>query len=336
MATRGRPIRQRYFERFVAALGDIERCGGLPLPIEAKDTWKDLWHREVHHSTAIEGNTLVLKEVAALLDTGRAVGAKQHKEYLEVLGYGKAATWVYEHARIHCDLREHELLTITEVRKTHHRAMNDVWAIYPHEDAMPGEGPGDFRLHDIHAFDRGMAPPSYPLVPSETDLWVTDVRSLGDRLLARTVDLIDLPLELARIHRRFEAIHPFLDGNGRTGRLVLNLILVRLGCPPAIIFKSERDKYLKALARSDQGDDGPLAELIARAVVRSTHQLLPDIAGPAKLVPLSALADSDLSLVALKQAAARGRLEAYLGSDGILRSNRKAVDAYKSDRYGRH
>jgi len=56
-----------------------------------------------------------------------------------------------------------------------------------------------------------------------------------------------LPLTLARLHCSFERIHPFIDGNGRVGRLVLNLILVRLGWPPAIIYKRARDRYLTAL-----------------------------------------------------------------------------------------
>ena len=56
-----------------------------------------------------------------------------------------------------------------------------------------------------------------------------------------------VPLALARSHCSFERIHPFIDGNGRVGRLVLNLILVRLGWPPAIIYKRARDRYLTAL-----------------------------------------------------------------------------------------
>jgi Fic family protein len=335
VATRGRPPRSRYFEQFATALHDIERCGGLPLPDQARDTWKDLWHREVHHSTAIEGNTLVLKEVATLLDTGRAIGAKQHKEYLEVLGYGRAASWVYENAHAHRDPAQHELVTVTEVREAHHRSMKDVWAIYPHPDAMPGEEPGSFRVHDIHLFDGGMIPPSHVIVPSEMDLWAHEVRAFGDRVFANNIVVTEIPFELARLHRRFESIHPFIDGNGRTGRLVLNLILVRLGWPPAIIYKSDRAKYLDALDRSDNDDDGPLAELLARAVVASTHYLLKDLAGPAKTVPLATLADADVSPAALKQAATRGRLDAHRGSDGNWRSTRKAVEAYKARRYSR-
>lgn len=335
MAMRGRPPRQRYFEQFAAALEDITRCGGLPTPEEARDTWRDLWHREVHHSTAIEGNTLVLKEVATLLDTGRAVGAKQHKEYLEVLGYGRAASWVYVNSHENRDPRHHDLITVTEVREAHYRAMKEVWTVYPHPDALPGEEPGHYRLHDIHAFDGGMTPPSHVQVSSDLDLWARDVRSFGDRILARDVAAEDIPYELARIHQRFEAIHPFIDGNGRTGRLALNLILVRLGWPPAIIYKGDRAKYLDALDRADKGDEGPLAELLSRSVVASAHHLLKDIAGPAKTVPLATLADDELALPALKQAAVRGRLEAHRGTDGVWRSTRKAVEAYKAQRYSR-
>lgn len=57
-----------------------ERLGGLPSPGEAGFVWRDIWHLEAHHSTALEGNTLVIREVEALLDKGRAVGAKPLKE----------------------------------------------------------------------------------------------------------------------------------------------------------------------------------------------------------------------------------------------------------------
>lgn len=54
--------------------------------------------------------------------------------------------------------------------------------------------------------------------------------------------------------------HPYIDGNGRTGRLVLNLILVRLGLPPVVVLKTQRPAYLTALQKSDDGDHGPLGE----------------------------------------------------------------------------
>ena len=81
-----------------------------------------------------------------------------------------------------------------------------------------------------------MAPHSWVLVPAEVDAWLADV----NRLKARAENIAE---RLATIHCWFEQIHPFLDGNGRTGRLVLNLILVRLGYPPAIIYKRQRSEY---------------------------------------------------------------------------------------------
>ena len=64
--------------------------GGLPNRLEASDIWRGIWFEEAHHSTAIEGNTLVLKQVEALLAEGRAVGDKQLAEYMEVRGYANA------------------------------------------------------------------------------------------------------------------------------------------------------------------------------------------------------------------------------------------------------
>jgi hypothetical protein len=120
--------------------------------------------------------------------------------------------------------------------------------------------------------------------------WIGEVQALG-----REGESIE-PEVLAKVHARFEQIHPFLDGNGRTGRLVLNLLLVRLGYPPAIIFKADRRRYLAALQSADQGDLGPLAELFARAILDNLHRfVVPAVAGPSRLVSLPALASERIS-----------------------------------------
>jgi hypothetical protein len=139
---------------------------------------------------------------------------------------------------------------------------------------------------------------------------------------------------LASHHAAFERIHPFIDGNGRVGRLLMNLLLVRLGYPPAIIQKRLRDRYLDALNHADRGDPGPLGEILARAILDNLSRfVLPAVAGPAKLVPLEALAVSDLSIVALRNAAQRSRLKAIRAEDGTWRSSRQWVDEYRRDRY---
>ena len=207
--------------------------------------------------------------------------------------------------------------------------MTPVWGIAPHPDATQAEGPGNFREHEIHPFSAGMKPVSFPLVPAELDGWLALVAALDP--IAE-----DFPEGLAKIHTRFEQIHPFIDGNGRTGRLLLNLILVRLGYPPMIVYKNERNTYLKALRRADGGDFGALGEFIARAILESLYRfIVPAVAGPARLVPLTALARPDLNAVALRAAAVRGVLQATKGPDGQWRSSKNWVDEYSRSRWQR-
>ncbi|MET8353826.1 Fic family protein [Micromonospora sp. NPDC005206] len=313
-------------------MGELnQRLGGLPSPKEAQTIWEDIWHQEAHHSTALEGNTLVLREVQALLERGRAVGSKPLREYNEVRGYADAARWVYSQALEPDGWHDGRLVSVTEVRQVHHTAMTPVWDVEPHPEASGSEGPGSFRQHDIHPFSAGMAPPAWPLVPAQVDQWVEDACATGERLAAGRPQHRPLPEELARLHNDFERVHPFIDGNGRAGRLLLNLILVRLGYPPVIIFKRQRDAYLAAMQRADVGDYGALGELIARAMYDNLNRfIVPNVAGPARLVPLAALVTKEFSLPALRQAAQRGRLDAVQGSDGIWRSSRKAVEAYRA------
>jgi Fic family protein len=166
--------------------------------------------------------------------------------------------------------------------------------------------------------------------------FVDRANEVCERFLSGATPAEDVPVELAKLHCEFERIHPFLDGNGRTGRLILNLLLVRLGFPPAIILKQRRAAYLKALDRADHGDPLPLAEIIARAVIDNVHRFItPVIAGPKKLVPLKSLETKGLSYPALRQAATRGRLEAMIGADGMWYSSKDAVANYLASKYRR-
>lgn len=111
---------------------------------------------------------------------------------------------------------------------------------------------------------------------------------------------------------------------------------MRLGYPPAIIYKGDRSRYLAALRRADQGDPGPLAEFLARAILDNLYKfIVPAVAGPARLVPLPALAGGEISANALRVAAIRGRLKAAKASDGTWRSSRAWVDEYLDGRYKR-
>ena len=327
----GRPPRREVYGRLRSDVAELwERMGGLPSPQEAVGIWRGIWYREAHHSTAIEGNTLVFKEVERLLAEGRAIGDRELREYLEVRGYASAAEWVYRQALNRLGLcHSGAILGLAEVRQVHHTALSPVCEVAPHPDATDRETPGNFREHDIRPFPGGMTPVSWPLIFSEMDTWIEEV----NRLDAASSSF---PESLAEIHCRFEQIHPFLDGNGRTGRLLLNLILVRLGHPPAIIYKRDRSRYLDALRKADRGELGPLGEMLARAILDNLYRfVIPAVAGPERLVPLSALATPDLKAPALRVAAGRSRLRAIRNASGRWRSSRVWVEEYKATRYRR-
>ena len=247
---------------------------------------------------------------------------------MEVQGYADAARWVYGQALEPGAWTDGQLLTLTEVRRVHEMALGPVWGVAPYANATDRETPGSFREHDIEPFPREMVPPSWVEVPAVLAAWLDElgVASGGDR-----------PIEaLAVAHASFERIHPFLDGNGRAGRLLLNLMLVRLGYAPAIIYKRYRSRYLAALRSADGGDAGPLGELLARAVLDNLYRfIVPAVAGPNRLVPLAALATDELSEGALRTAANRGRLRGQKGDDGRWRSTRAWVDDYRAQRHHR-
>ena len=326
---RGRPTRQLVYRRLDDAIAELrDHLGGLPSPTEAEGIWTSIWYQDAHHSTALEGNTLVIAQVEALLAEGRALGNKELREYMEVTGYADAAKWVYSQALETKGWTSDAPLTLTEVRHVHELAIWPAWKVAPHPNAAPEEDPGSFRRHDIQPFPGGMVPPSWVEVPAVMADWVSSLALISES---------DTPIEsIAAAHAAFERAHPFLDGNGRTGRLLMNLLLVRLGYPPAVIYTRDRNRYLRALRRADGGDPGPLGELIARAVTDNLYRfVVPAVAGPHRLVPLVSLATKSQSVFMLRAAIERGRLQAQKGPDGQWRSTRAWVDEYLASRYQR-
>jgi hypothetical protein len=331
LAQRGRPSRQSIFEDLDLAKAWLVEVGGLPKPEEAQAIWQGIWHEETHHSTAIEGNTMLLSQVKILLEEGRAVGAKELKEYLEIQAYAEAAHWVYTQAAGAGDWAGRDLINLTELRQIHTMVVEQVWHSFSPDGRQPEEAPGSFRRHDVQPLASGYTPPVWTDVPPLVTDWLRIVNN------PPPVGEVHPMIRLAFAHARLEQIHPFLDGNGRAGRLLLNLMLVRTGYPPAIIYKADRSKYLRALRRFDREDDpSTLAELLARAVKSSIDRfVLPGLAGPQKMVPLSALVQPQLSLIALRRAAEKGRLKAMKKGDQWY-STKQRVDEYrKSRRRGR-
>jgi hypothetical protein len=324
---RGRPSRQQVFESLDQARGDLLLIGGLPEPTVFQDVWADIWIEETHNSTAIEGNTLRRRQVQILLEDGVVTGsAHELKEWLEAKAYGEAARWTYQQAIHGRGSQSGSLISEVDIRRMHHLTVETVWGYFPPEGLREDEAPGSYRTGDIEPLRDGLRPPPPSVIQSQMGDWVRAANDDPDT----ECHLIE---HLADLHAKFERIHPFPDGNGRVGRLLLSLLLVRHGYPPAIVYKDERKKYLRALERADAGDAGPLGELLARSVRDGIYRfLMPSLAGPLSVVPLAGLADSSISKSALIAAAQRGRLRANKYG-GNWYSTRQWVDEYKASRH---
>jgi fido (protein-threonine AMPylation protein) len=324
----GRPSRQQVFETLDTARFDLDVIGGLPEPMVFSDVWAKIWTEETHNSTAIEGNTLRLRQVELLLDDGVVSGStKELREWLEAKAYGDAARWVYHEA--FRSGRNDPRIAEAEIREIHKRVVESVWTHFPPEGLVRGEAPGVYRLRDHDPLRPELPPLPGSHVSSQLSDWVQAANE-------RTMTLHGHPVErLAELHAWFERIHPFPDGNGRAGRLVLTMLLVRQRYPPAIIHKDERTRYLRALRRADEGDAGPLGELLARSVRDGIYRfLMPKLAGPLGVVPLAGLADASMSHYALVAATQRGRLKAQKSGSSRY-STRQWVEEYKASRYAR-
>ena len=190
-----------------------------------------------HDSTAIEGNTLTLQETALVL-AGVTISQKPLKDHLEVFGHKEAFSYV-------CDLVTNKTpLSEDIVKKLHTLVLM----------ARPNDG-GVWRRVPVRILTTFYLPPQPERIQAKMDRVLADPDISGMH-----------PLQAAALfHLRFEGIHPFIDGNGRIGRLILNLSLMQNGYLPISIKYMQRSKYYDAFeSYYREGDDG---EAMTRLVV---------------------------------------------------------------------
>ena len=267
-----------------------------------------------YNSNAIEGNKLTLKETYLVINDGMTVRGKSLKDHLEAKNHYEAIHFLY-------DLVEHEKKqTISErlIRSLQQLIIKDI------EDDEAGK----YRTGAVMISGSSHKPPSAYNVPKlmeELISWLN--KNMGKMH----------PVELAaKVHHQLVHIHPFIDGNGRTARLLMNLTLMQKGYPMVIILKNDRKKYDRALEKADKGKTDDLEKFIAQAVERSMNIYLNAIqSNPSKddlFILLSELAkDGRFSEKYLNLLARSGKLEAYKDGRNWL-SNRRALKNYLAGR----
>jgi fido (protein-threonine AMPylation protein) len=291
--------------------------GYLPRAVEADEILRDIWIEDTYHSTSLEGNPLSKKQVARLLESGSVAGTLT--DALEVQGYGVAARWVYGQAFRH---PKEGGVPIEVIRHIHELLIAPAWTVDPPRDHSH---PGDFRREAVTIAGSTVRTTPPGAIDGAIRDWIESSSPRGDA----EHELI----HIANMHAWFERIHPFTDGNGRVGRLLLNFMLMQRGYPPAVLVATERRRYLDALGLADRDSPNALAELVARAIETSINRfLIPKLAGEVRLIPLSALAATcSYSASYLQTLAASGRLQA-VREGRIWLSSRTWLEEYRDSR----
>jgi fido (protein-threonine AMPylation protein) len=210
----------------------LKKIGGLPKPTIQNKEWLYLLEEETRNSIMIEGYFADKKEIKAVISD------KKYSENSEaILGYFDAASLVYEFAYQKYREKEWQTLRHSDIKTIHSLMFR----------GQDRKNPGTYRVHDILIQQANINPPHGYLVKENMDFLLAFVDTLdwGDTSLCES---------LAMLHTLFESIHPFEDGNGRTGRLLINYILLSLGLPNIIIkwTESEKENYFRWLESWEQ------------------------------------------------------------------------------------
>lgn len=207
---------------------------------------------EIYHSNRIEGNSLTIVETREVVEHGKELPQKSRRDQLEAKNLSTALDFAYETA-----LDAGRPVSQNEIRQIHALILKGI-----QDDA------GTYRkTQNLIEGSRYSTPEFYKVAPQMSELSdyikrVTSADSLGE---------VTPIMRAAAAHAWLAQIHPFTDGNGRTARALVNLILVRNRYFPCIFTEDDRSRYFNALEESQGGDLTPLAELIYENVEASLN-----------------------------------------------------------------
>lgn len=279
-----------------------------PFPASVLQRLREDWMLEwTYHSNAIEGNTLSLAETRMVLEQGLTVGGKTLREHFEAINHRKAILLLEELVKANREFSISDLLDL------HALVLRDIDPDFA----------GRIRNGRVRIVGANFVPPP----PHKLDF-------LMDELFSELVSWVagnPAPVVAALFHHSLVHIHPFFDGNGRTARLAMNLLLMKAGYPPAIILQQDRQKYFTALNKANKGDYQKLFLLVFQALERSLNIYLNALPGEYDdYLPLSDIAnepDIPYSADYLGLLARSGRINAHKEGRNWL-SSKKAVLEY--------
>ncbi len=214
----------------------------------------------IHGSTSIEGNTLTKPEVHDLLCEGTLPAGKEAREVFEITNYTKVRRCLEKYAGT---------LDLSLIQKLHGLLLDNI----DHENA------GVIRRIDLSIGKRFRGTPP-PMIMAELDellAWYKARRFV----LARWREAGRPPLthpfvQAILFHHRFETIHPFIDGNGRTGREIFNFILHKQGYPRMVFASEDRELYLRALIKGDEDDRKGMVSDLYRLYLKQIPAIIKD------------------------------------------------------------
>lgn len=214
-----------------------------------KDYEEDFKIRFAHHSTAIEGNTLSLIETKLILDDKISVGGKPMREIYEVENFAKAYEYIKECVNKGVELNEYIIKNIHQIVM---------------ENILPG---GIYRSHDVYIKGSQHEPPN----PQNAYYQLKDLFNNFENKKIQ-----DHPIVFASyVHAEFVKIHPFIDGNGRTARLILNYILLENGYRPILIQIKDKNVYYNCLEDySVKGELKPFVNFIGSKVDKELNRYI--------------------------------------------------------------
>ncbi len=231
----------------------LDAVGELP-PNTAASLRDKLALDWTYHSNAIEGNTLTLRETKVVLE-GITVGGKSIREHLEVTNHREAIHYVED------IVEKNEPLSEWQIKNIHRLVLSGI------DDAEAGR----YRRENVAIAGASTTPPAFLYLPEKMASLLT---WYGDTVGMHPVE------RAAVLHAKFEEVHPFIDGNGRTGRLLINLELMKAGFAPAVIRKEDRLAYYDALdAACTKANFGQITLLVGTAV-QNTLDLYLDLLEP--------------------------------------------------------